>query len=120
MFNVYIGKSVYPREENAYTIGYSKDNTRRAYTKHMKILYSYAFDTKAEALRCEKHLLKYAEELGYERAFVRYNPDELKSRPNRTWDWFYVPTGKRAEFEHDINNMLGAFHLTNKLWYGKA
>ena len=120
MFNVYIAKSVYPDEANAYTIGYSKDNTRRSYTKHMKILYSYAFDTKADAMRAEKHLLKYADSCGYARTFVRYNPNELKTRPNRTWDWFFVPIGQRAEFEHDINAMLSAFHCANSFWYGTA
>ena len=114
--NLYIGKSIHPLESQCFKIGISHDNTRRAYTLHMTICNSYAFPNKKSSLMAEKKALKHMQDLGYKRAFVKYNPSELTARPNRTWDWFFVPHGEEAQFLHDINTLVSGLHRVAWLW----
>ena len=119
MYNVYIGKSIHAIEGSAVKVGFSHDNQRRSYTLHMQIIYSYAFDDKKTALMAEKKLIEYIEQNGYQRAFVAFNPSELKTQPNRTYDWFYIPEPEQEKFLQELNAVLGAFHLTAKIWQGE-
>lgn len=111
-YNVYIGQSIYPDEQNAFTIGFSKDNVRRSYTKHMNIINSYAFTSRGHALQAERTAIKNVQHLGLHKALgLKYMPDELEAQPNRTWTWFYIPENKVEDFLFETNNLIGALQL---------
>ena len=111
-YNVYIGQSIYPDEKNAFTIGFSKDNVRRCYTKHMNIMNSYAFTSRGHALQAERTAIRNVKHLNIENALgLKYMPNELKAQPNRTWTWFYVPDEKVEIFLFETNNLIGALQL---------
>ena len=111
-YNVYIGQSIYPDEKNAFTIGFSKDNVRRCYTKHMNIINSYAFTSRGHALQAERTAIRNVKHLGLHNALgLKYMPNELKAQPNRTWTWFYIPDAKVETFLFETNNLIGALQL---------
>lgn len=111
-YNVYIGQSIYEIEKNAFTIGFSKDNTRRSYTKHMNILNSYAFTSRGHALKAERTAILNVKHLGLHKALgLKYMPDELESQPNRTWTWFFIPDHRIDEFLFETNNLIGSLQI---------
>ena len=87
---LYIAISTHPEELRAFTIGITKDMKRRAYEKHMHIVYHHAFPTKRAAKEVEDRLLIWAKD-NYSLAYVKFGAWEMQeyTTNGRGWEWFY-------------------------------
>ena len=87
---LYISISTHPEEARAFTIGITKDMKRRAYEKHMQIIFHKSFPTKRAAKEVEDRLLLWAKD-NYPLAYVRFGAWEMQeyTTNGRGWEWFY-------------------------------
>ena len=87
---LYISISIHIEEERAFTIGITKDMKRRAYEKHMQIIFHKAYATKRAAQSAENRLLLWARD-NYPSAYVKYGAWEMQeyTTNGRGCDWFY-------------------------------
>lgn len=88
-YTVYAGFSRLKGEHLCLTVGFTTDAHYREYSKIMEITYSIPAGNYWHARRMERVAHRILD-THYEKAIIRFNPEELKRSPNRTWEWWYI------------------------------
>ena len=89
-YYLYYAISLVNNEDNAFTVGITKDCFRRSYEKHMSIVWLKAYPSKADALRAERALHVVIDTV-FDRAFVLFGAWQMDGyKQNRGWDWWLM------------------------------